>query len=288
MCAFSVIHLRNRFAGLLIFVFPFLLLAARTSAAELSPATPIKILTFNIMWEENGVRAGNLSLPVWEDRRTPVARLITDAAADIVGFQEASPEQQVGLRAELPGYTLVFHAATNNPNPILFKTGRFQLIDSGAFVLNDKPEIEGTNIGVRSSTWVHLQDRKTRRHVWVYNLHLDHRSKGPTRQISAVRLAEQLSKRDGTVFVTGDFNTPRSSPTMTFLFGRTALKNDSDETAESPRSLIDACESAHPDPTKRVIDHVLASPDVTVKRAGRIASGAASDHDMVWTEVLLE
>lgn len=285
MSVFLIAFLRNRFAIFLILVLPCVLPGAQLLEAEDSLGASIKILTFNVMWEENGVRAGNLSLPVWKDRSATVANLIANAAADIVGFQEASPEQQVALRSGLPDHTLVFHAASNNTNPILFKTERFQLLDSGAFVLNTKPEIKGTNIGIRSSTWVHLKVRKTQHQLWVYNLHLDHRSKGPTRQISALRLAEQLNKHVGTVIVTGDFNTSRSSPTMTYLFGRTELNNDLGNMAKSPRSLIDACESAHSDPTKRVIDHVLTSPDVSVRKAGRIASETASDHDIFWAEV---
>lgn len=284
----SVTHLRNRFAGLLLFVLPFLLSVAGTAAAEFSPETPIKILTFNIMWEEAGVRAGNLSLPVWKERNASVVSLITNATADIVGIQEASPEQQLGLQAELPDYTLVFHAATNNTNPILFKTRRFRLLESGAFVLNDEPEIEGTNIGIRSSTWAHLQDRSTQRDLWIYNLHLDHRSKGPTRQISAVRLVERMNDHSGAVFVTGDFNTSESSPTMTFFYGKIVLKNDSGESVTNPKPLVNAYRLIHPKSPQRLIDHVLVGPDVAIRNAGRVTSGTASDHNAIWAEVLID
>jgi endonuclease/exonuclease/phosphatase family metal-dependent hydrolase len=276
------------------FAWKLILLAAGTLAANASPtvgdapATAIKILTFNIMWEENGVRAGNLSLPVWEDRKSPVIQLITNAAADIVGLQEASPEQQAGLRTGLPRYTLVFEAATNNTNPILFKTQRFRLLESGAFVLNTEPEIKETNIGVRSSTWVQLEDRESRKRLWVYNLHLDHRSKGPTRQISAVRLMERLKSNVGAVFVTGDFNTSESSPTMTFFYGRTALTNDLGVVVRNPMPLVDTFKFIHPESPEKPIDHVLVGTGVGIRHAGRIASGKASDHDIIWTEVSLE
>ena len=258
-----------------------------TAHAE-SGAPAIKILTFNIMWEEDGIRAGDLTLPVWDDRKTSVAGLITESAADIVGFQEASPEQQSGLRTELPGYTLVFHTATNNTNPIIFKSERFRLLDSGAFVLNTDPEIQGTNIGVRSSTWAHLEDRESLKRLWIYNLHLDHRSKGLTRKISAVRLMERLSGHSDNVCVTGDFNTKEASPTMTFLYGQSELSNDLGESVQNPKPLVNAYRSVHSETPRGLIDHVLAGPGVEILRAGRISTENASDHDLVWTEVSLD
>lgn len=283
-----IAHRRCGFARNLILLLAGTLAANASPTVGDAPGTAIRILTFNIMWEENGVRAGNLSLPEWENRKSPVIQLVTNAAADIVGFQEASPEQQAGLRAGLSRYTLVYEAATNNTNPILFKTHRFRLLGAGAFVLNTEPEIRETNIGVRSSTWVHLEDRENRKRLWVYNLHLDHRSKGPTRQISAVRLVERLKSHLGAVFVTGDFNTSESSPTMTFFYGRTALTNDFGESVRNPVPLVDAYKFIHPGSPQRLIDHVLAGPRVGIRHAGRIASGKASDHDIIWTEVSLE
>jgi endonuclease/exonuclease/phosphatase family metal-dependent hydrolase len=279
---------RSRLAGKLTLLLAGILSALALPAAGDTSGRTLKIFTFNIMWEENGVRAGNLSLPVWEARKAPVIQLITNAAADIVGFQEASPEQQAGLRAGLPGYTLVHHAATNNTNPILFKTERFQVLESGAFVLNSEPEIEGTNIGVRSSTWVQLEDRENRTRLWVYSLHLDHRSKGPTIQLSAVRLMERIKSHPGAVFVTGDFNTPESGPTMGYFLGRTALTNDSGVLVRNPRPLISAYKFVHSDSRQSVIDHVLVEAGIRIRDAGRIASGSASDHDIIWAEVLLE
>jgi endonuclease/exonuclease/phosphatase family metal-dependent hydrolase len=279
---------RRWFAGMFVLLSTGALAANDLPTAHGSPESTIKIITFNIMWEENGVRAGDYSLPVWEGRKDLVARLVVRMEADIVGFQEASPEQQAGLRRLLPSYTLVHHEATNNTNPILFKTGRFQLLDSGAFVLNAKPEVEGTNIGVRGSTWAHLTDRKSGHRLWVYSLHLDHRSKGPTRQISAVRLVERMTSHGGAVVVTGDFNASEVGPAMSFFYGRSALQDDAGKRVTNPRPLVTAYKSMHPQDSTRVIDHVLVGPGIHVRNAGRTASGNASDHDAFWAEVSLE
>jgi endonuclease/exonuclease/phosphatase family metal-dependent hydrolase len=200
----SANSIQRRVAGRVAILLVSALVPKVLPAAEGSAEPTVKILTFNIMWEEAGIRAGNRSLPVWDDRKQLVADLILATKADIVGFQEASPEQQEGLRKLLPEYALVHHEATNNTNPLIYRTDRFRLLDSGAFVLNERPESEGTNVGVRGSTWVHLEDRQGGRRFHVYSLHLDHRSRGPARQISAVRLVERMTAHGGEVLVTGD------------------------------------------------------------------------------------
>jgi endonuclease/exonuclease/phosphatase family metal-dependent hydrolase len=258
------------------------LLRIDATAAEGEPQTTLKVLTFNIMWEENGVRAGNLSLPVWQDRKEQVAELIRESGADIIGLQEASPEQQESLHELLPSFALVHHAAINNTNPIFYRTARFRKLHSGAFELNTTPEIEGTTIGVRSSNWVHLKDRETDQPLWVYNLHLDHRSKGPTRQISAVRLIERTTAHRGAVIVTGDFNCAENSPTMNFFHGKVPLKNDSGELVTNHRPMLTAYKFVHPQKTDRVIDHVLMTSKLQIRDAGRIQSKTASDHDAFW------
>ena len=231
------------------------------------------------------MRAGNLKLPVWELRKDPVNALLTAAAPDIVGLQEASPEQQVGLRSGLPDYTLVYDLEANNTNPILFRKERFRLLDSGVLVLNAEPEVPDTNIGVRRCTWIHLEERKSGQRLRVYNLHLDHRSKGPTRQISAVRLVEHIVARGDPTIVTGDFNTAETSPTMTYFYGQTPLNNDAGKAVHNPAPLVDAYKAVPHEDAHKLIDHVLAGPGWKVRTAGLTPSGTASDHNIIRAEL---
>lgn len=263
-------------------------LCAGTPAAGATGTATIRIATFNVMWEEDGGRAGDLALPVWAVRKAAVVDLVTRGALDVVGFQECSLEQQRDLAADLPGYTLVFHDAVNNSNPVVFRTRRFRLLASGAFVLNLRPETAGTNIGVRSSTWARLADRDGGGSFTIYNLHLDHRSRGPTRQISAVRLVARMARAPGPYVVTGDFNTAESSRTMRFLHGEIALTDDDGEAVTNPLPFVSAYRALHPAAPRAVIDHVLAGPGVAIRDAGRTPSGTASDHDLIWAELSID
>ena len=97
-----------------------------------------------------------------------------------------------------------------------------------------------------------------------------------------------MTRHDGPVLVTGDFNTSESNPAMTFFHGRTALRNDSGESVRNPRPLVDTYKFIHPESSERLIDHVLAGPGIRIRKAGRITSGKASDHDIIWATVSLE
>lgn len=247
----------------------------RTESAD---AITIRVMTYNIMWEENGVRAGNLALPVWRDRCPLVGQILRENAPDIVGLQEASPEQQAGLAAVVPEFGIVYDPMVNNTSPILYRKEQLAVEGSGTFVLNSVPERPATNIGLRKATFARFRDKATGRRFVVFNVHLDHRGNGSTRQISAVRLSERMATESGPVLLTGDFNCHESSPTMQFLYGQTALKNDLEVLCSNPVPFRDALETVRP--ALDLIDHVLVGSGVDVASAARLKNvdAHASDH----------
>jgi len=238
----------------------------------------VRMMTYNIMWEENGIRAGKLSLPVWRDRRSLVRDIFQEYSPDIIGLQEASPEQQVGLAADNLEYGIVYDLLANNTSPIMYRTSRFSVEDSGTFVLNSVPEEPGTNIGLRKATFARFKETKTGRMFVVFNIHLDHRGNGSTRQISVVRLAERMATESEPILLTGDFNCRENSPTMRFLYGHKALNNNLGVSYNNSVPFLDALKVIHPN--FNLIDHVLVDVDMKVVSATylRTVKRQASDH----------
>lgn len=251
---------------------------------EIDAATPvdanegpqeIRLMSFNVMWEENGERAGDLSLLPWETRKELVNAFLLDQEPDVIGFQEASLEQQGTLALDLPHYSILYDETNQNTNPIFYRTSRFAIVEWGNFVLNDVPEQPDTNIGVRSTTWAILRDVNTDRAVVIYNLHLDHRSDGSSRQISVVRMTEQIETQPYPAVVIGDFNCATSSPTMQYLYGNVPLTNDLLENVTNQTPFLDGIGG---------IDHILL--EGANWRSGptlHMESGDASDHYAVST-----
>ena len=255
---------------------------------EQMAANQLEVLTFNIMWEENGIRAGDTALPVWQSRKRLVIAMINDVDPDIIGLQEASIEQQADLRTDLPKYEIVYDNIANNTNPILFKKSRFRLVRSETFILNAEPEMPGTNIGVRKATWCQLEDKSTKSRFNIYNLHLDSRSKGRTKHVSAIRLMERMLQDPDPTIIVGDFNSRDSSSTMSFFYGRTALYNDQGLHFVNPRPFRNVFRLTHPDRGTDLVDHILVDEELTVLDSMRIESGNASDHPAVSTNLSVQ
>lgn len=261
------------------------LLSGSEAICRAGDLRPLKVVTWNIMWEEAGVRAGNLKLPVWADRADLVTRWILELEPDVVGLQEASPEQQRDLEKHLPGFGLVYDRLANNTNPILYRKARLERVDAGSFVMNHVPEQTGTNIGLRTASWVRLMDKESQQLIGVWNVHLDHRGNGSTRQQCVVRLAEAMQKTGAPVILTGDFNCRLPQPAMRFLLGDVALPNDQGAEIRSPVPLGDAM-AIYPDPAN-LIDRILVSRGIQAARTRqrRDMPHLASDHYPVEAEI---
>lgn len=80
----------------------------------------------------------------WDNRKELVRDVIVEYDTDIVGLQEAFRFQLDHLAKELPQYTEVGQGRAGGTkdeySAILYRTDRFDLLDSGTFWLSDTPE----------------------------------------------------------------------------------------------------------------------------------------------------
>lgn len=163
----------------------------------------------------------------WEDRRDAVVAALSDGGFDLMAFQEMETfeggsynEENVQLEwiaAHFPDYDF---AAVGDPReypftqPVLYRRSRFEPLEQGFFFFSPTPD----EIYSRSwdggfpafCSWVRFRDRRTEATFYLYNLHLDHSSRG--NRVKAARLtARRISQRahpEAPVIVTGDFNAP--------------------------------------------------------------------------------
>ncbi len=182
------------------------LLFTLLAAAGTASADEVKLLTFNIRYEnkQDGPDA-------WSNRREAAAKVI--AAADLAGLQEVKPAQRAWLRAKLPGFEFIGIGRepddTDESAPVVFRKKRFELLKSGTFWLSETPEVVASKSWdtslPRICTWATLKDRRDGNVISFYNVHLDHR--GPISRDKAIALVlERMAAAEGTVFLTGDFN----------------------------------------------------------------------------------
>jgi endonuclease/exonuclease/phosphatase family metal-dependent hydrolase len=189
----------------------------------------LKLMSFNIRY--GSADDGENS---WDHRKNLVFKVIKKAHPDILGLQEALRFQLDEMYNAVPEYNEAGVGRDDGKeageySAVLYRSERFQLLESDTFWFSSSPEVPGSkdwgNSITRICTWVRLEEKKSKTHFYVYNLHLDHQSQ-PSRERSAVLLTSFLSERKHTdpFIVTGDFNAGETNPVILFLKGQSALE----------------------------------------------------------------
>lgn len=195
--------------------------AAGDSAAFTSGAGPeLTVMSFNI---RNG--KANDGENSWPNRRGLVAGVIREYDPDILGVQEAFRFQLDHLDQDLNGYTEVgigrAGGTKDEYSAILYRTDRFDLLESGTFWLSDTPEKISKTWGhfhLRICTWARLKDRSTGQALYIYNTHFDHKSQR-ARVNSAKLIRQRIANRKtkDPVLLTGDMNAGEDNPAIKTL-----------------------------------------------------------------------
>ena len=284
-----------------------------------SPAAagePVELVSFNIRYGTADDKEN-----AWPHRREMVTDLLAELDGDIVGLQEALRFQLDQIGEALPGYAEIGAGRDDGATrgeyaAILVRTSRFTIDSCGTFWLSDTPEVvASTHWGngiTRVCTWARLIDKTSGDGLYVYNVHMDHRSQ-PSRERAAELIAARIASRahgDEPVVVMGDFNAGESNPAVRYLRGETERASDAEAwpgyTPPASPGLVDTFRLVHPDETEvgtfsgfrlgattgEKIDHVLVSPGVEVVEAAidRTSRGERypSDHFAVVATVRLE
>ena len=301
--------------GLFAIISVFLSLAGAVSAQR--SALPVR-------WTETGterfvVQAMTFNIRVdtildgfngWSGRRDMVCAVISDCRPDILGLQEALKHQVDDILEAIEGYEVIGVGRKDGKTKgeyscILYRTDRFEPIDSGTFWLSNRPETPGSltwgGLCSRICTWGRFVNKWTGRAFYVYNTHLDHFSQG-SREKSVQLIARRLRARShqDPFIVTGDFNAGEKNEAIRYLKGRTV-----NGFGKSPVAMVDTFRIVHPrrenvgtragfssalDGNK--IDYILAGPYMRVLEADIVrrdwGGRYPSDHFPVTATLLIE
>lgn len=178
----------------------------------------LNIMTFNIRLDV----AEKDSMNNWQYRKERVSNQILAHQTDIVGVQEARPNQMIDLQKLLPEYKYVGLPRENNDwgeySAIFYNTKRIEVIEDYTFWLSQTP----TEVGrkgwdaacPRIVTFALFRDRITNDTFYIFNTHFDHEGQVARRE-SAKMLLEYIQNIADSrpVLAMGDFNaTPSDEP----------------------------------------------------------------------------
>lgn len=180
------------------------------------------------------------SLNAWPHRKENVKALIRYHDFDIIGTQEGFVHQLQDL-LEMPGFAYVGAGRDDGKeagehSAILYKTDRFEVLESGDFWLRENPEEPGLGWDAtccnRICSWAKFADKGTGKEFFVFNAHFDHQGV-IARQESGKLMVEKIKEiaGDAPVICTGDFN---STPETEQIKALSTLLNDTYTVTKMP------------------------------------------------------
>lgn len=191
-------------------IFTVLLLALMVGSVTAKSPIEIRMLSYNIRTlADDGANS-------WKFRRHATQNMLNEHKPDIFGLQEAMGAHLEYLDQMFPQYKRVGVGRDDGKMKgevmaIYYNAERLDLLDSGTFWLSTTPDkvTQGWDAACfRTTTWVLLCDKESRKKFYFFNTHLDHR--GRTAQTESVKLIiekiKEIAGERATVILGGDFN----------------------------------------------------------------------------------
>lgn len=185
-------------------------------------AQSLKVMTYNLRLSVDSDKENS-----WENRKMETMALIAYYHPDILGVQEALPQQMSDLNKTLVGYKSVGVGRDDGKNKgefsaIFYDESKLKILKSGTFWLSPTPDLpsKGWDAALnRICTYALFQDKKSGKKFWSFNTHFDHL--GNIARINSSKLILEKIKILNTeklpVVLTGDFNLTDDSEPLKIL-----------------------------------------------------------------------
>lgn len=262
-------------------------------------APKLHVMTYNI--RRKVPHAHRWSSDSWSRREPLIRRLLAAEQPNILGVQEALPEQLPAILDGLGGrYDSVGRGRDADGGgeqcPLVYDAERLQLLEWDQDALSSTPDAPGSsgwgNLIPRVVVTGRFLDRATGKHITAVNTHLDHMSR-KSRQRSAEAIRSLAARTEGAVVVLGDFNTGISSQPYQALTSGGVL---ADAWNEAPQRLTELWGTfphyRAPKLGRKRIDWIMVNGAVTVVGMGintaRYNGAWPSDHTPVQAVITVD
>ena len=170
----------------------------------------VNIMTYNIRLdtETDGIN-------MWDNRKEGIVSLIKEEDVDILGIQEALPDQIDYLSNQLKDYNYIGEGRNGGNSgeysAIYFKSERISLKEEETFWLSETPRVASIGWDAAINRIVTLgvfYIKNSKKELIVYNTHFDHIGK-VAREKSAIMILNHITKNnylDKSLIVMGDLN----------------------------------------------------------------------------------
>ena len=196
--------------------FLFFLLCSLTFAQNIS------VMTFNIRLSTDSDKENS-----WDNRKTEAVALMDYYHPDILGVQEALPQQMNDIKNGLKHYGFAGVGRDDGKNKgeysaVFYNSQKFKVLKSGTFWLSETPEMPSKGWDAaynRICSYALFKNKENGKKFWAFNVHFDH--VGNTARIKSSELILNKIKTFNTenlpVVLTGDFNLTDDSEPIKIL-----------------------------------------------------------------------
>jgi endonuclease/exonuclease/phosphatase family metal-dependent hydrolase len=257
--------------------------------------TPFNIITYNIRMNTPDDKEN-----AWPLRKEKVAGLLKFHQADIFNVQEALPEQMDDLGSLFPDFDHVGVGRDDGVRKgehmaVFYKKARFEKITDGMFWLSPTPEKPGLGwdaVCNRTVTWIKLKDRITKKTLYVFDTHFDHRGKVARVESANLILAriKEINKENLPLILTGDLNLTKNAEPVQLILKE--LDDAMDKSLTPPYGPAGTSGGFNVKVMPNKIDFIFINKGVTVLRHGVLSDSFGlfypSDHLPVLAEVRIK
>ena len=261
-------------------------------------AISLRVMSFNIRCLNTDDAVENQ----WTNRIDRVCALIKEVQPDLLGVQEAVPQQYEDVKAGLDGYASIFAGRDDGTKgegtPIFYKADRFRLVNSGHFWLSptpNQPSIGWNASCNRIAVWAVLEDVATGKSFVYLNTHFDHVSEEA--RVESAKLIKETVRgiAPNLPFVfNADFNLNDKSEGYDLLVNYSYPCIDTWKAAaetEGGPGTLDIW-GTYPNVLDNKIDFIFASKGTEVERsvicpAANEAGEYYSDHKAIYADIAL-
>lgn len=255
----------------------------------------LKVMTYNIRLDvaSDGENA-------WPNRKSFLTSQIQFYSPDILGVQEARPNQMDDLKIALKGYSTIGTGRDGDQkgefSAIFYNSTKVKVENENTFWLSETPNVisKGWDAAYpRICTYGLFTLFESNQKVWVFNTHLDHI--GSEAQLQGMQLIlkkiTSLNKKNLPVIVMGDFNV---EPNSQLIENLKRTMNDSKEHAKvsfGPNGTFNGFK--FDENVTRRIDYIMVSKSdkIDIEKNGVLSSSInlkyPSDHFPILVELKL-
>ena len=199
-----------------------MVLPFKSSAQKQTRDYDLKVMSYNIRL--GTAKDGTNS---WEYRYPATALMLKDQMPDVFGVQEAFDFQVKFIEENFKDYDCVGVGRDNGKSEgehmsIFWNKKNVKMLKWGTFWLSETPEKPSKGWDAkckRTATWALMKDKKTGKHFYYVNTHLDHRGSEARRQglNLIVSRIDEINQKGYPMVLTGDFNMKPDDAALTGL-----------------------------------------------------------------------